>query len=66
MSKDFCMDCGMLLSPRTSICSVCGFDNTVGVDGAHDDYAGLPYELDHMGQMFEMNDALVPENYPGY
>lgn len=27
MSKDCCMDCGMLLSPHTSICSVCGFDN---------------------------------------
>ena len=27
MTKDFCKDCGMLLSPHTSLCSVCGFDN---------------------------------------
>lgn len=32
MSKDFCLDCGMLLSPNTSICYVCGFDNAIDDD----------------------------------
>ncbi len=27
MSKDLCLDCGMLLSPNTGVCAVCGFDN---------------------------------------
>jgi len=59
MSKDFCTDCGVLLSPHTRICSVCGFDNN------YDDYD----ELDHIfddDPSAVFNDEFVPENYPGF
>jgi hypothetical protein len=57
MSKDFCMDCGMLLSPHTSICSVCGHDNN------YDDLSDITLDMD---QLIDMNDDFVPEYYPGF
>ncbi len=57
VSKDFCMDCGMLLSSHTSICPVCGFDNN------YDDFSDIELDLD---QLAEMNDEIMPENYPGF
>lgn len=57
MSKDFCMDCGMLLSPNTSICSSCGFDNDF-------DYSE-PLSLDLVHQITGYENP-APENYPGY
>ncbi|WP_022664153.1 hypothetical protein [Desulfospira joergensenii] len=57
MSKDFCMDCGMLLSPDTNICSVCGFDNN------DDDHPDISLDIPHL---IDSNDGFVPENYPGF
>ena len=56
MYKDFCMDCGMLLSPHTSICFVCGCDN------AYNDFSDIALDID---QLIDTNDDIVPENYPG-
>ena len=55
MSKD-CKDCGMLLSPNTSICAVCGFDNN------HDDYSDIALDMEHL---IMKNNDFAPENYPG-
>jgi RNA polymerase subunit RPABC4/transcription elongation factor Spt4 len=57
MSKDFCMDCGMLLSPHTSICCVCGYDNY------YDDFSDIVLDID---QMIDTKYDVVPENYPGF
>jgi hypothetical protein len=57
MSKEFCMDCGMLLSPHTSICSVCGFDNN------YENYSNIAFEGD---EPLYLRDEFVPENYPGF
>lgn len=57
MSKDFCLDCGMLLSPNTSLCAVCGFDNN------YDYYPDIALDVD---QLIDTNDDFVPENYPGF
>lgn len=57
MSKDFCMDCGMVLSPHTNICAVCGFDNT------YDEYLDLPPDLD---QVIDLTDDSMPEHHPGF
>ena len=57
MSKDFCMDCGMLLSPHTSICSVCGFDNTL------DGFSDIALDID---QLLETNDDFISENHLGF
>ncbi len=38
MSKDFCEDCGVLLSRNSWICPVCGFDNTF------DQYYDIPVD----------------------
>ena len=56
MSKDFCMDCGMLLSPHTSVCSVCGYDNN------DDDFSDIALDID---QLVNSNDDFVPDHYPG-
>ena len=55
MSKDFCMNCGMLISPKTSICAGCGFDNN------YDDYSDIALDID---QLINAEDDFVPENYP--
>ncbi|WP_300461460.1 hypothetical protein [Desulfobacula sp.] len=57
MSKDFCMDCGMLLSPHTSVCSVCGYDNN------YDDFSDITLDID---QLLYSNDEFVPDHYPGF
>jgi RNA polymerase subunit RPABC4/transcription elongation factor Spt4 len=57
MSKDFCMDCGMLLSPHTSICAVCGFDNSF------DDFSDIALDID---QLVDLNEEFVPDHYPGF
>lgn len=57
MSKNFCMDCGMLLSPHTSICSVCGHDNN------YDDFSDISLDID---QLIDVDDGYVPEYYPGF
>jgi uncharacterized Zn finger protein (UPF0148 family) len=58
MSQDFCKDCGVLLSPNTSICPVCGFDNNYEQDRY------IP--ADEEWWMPEYYDDTVPDNYPGY
>ena len=58
MSKDFCMDCGMLLSPHTSVCSVCGYDNNYD-----DDFSDIAMDID---QLINMDDNFIPEQYPGF
>lgn len=60
MFKNFCMDCGMLLSPNTSVCAVCGFDNNKKND---DDYSDIPFDIN---QLIYLNEKFIPENYPGY
>lgn len=55
MSNDFCMDCGMLLSPNSSICSVCGFDNKEENDPDLFFDAGMYAE-----------ERYIPENHPGF
>ena len=55
MSKDCCMDCGMLLSPNTNVCSVCGFDNKEE-DDPNLFFDAVPYS----------SEDFVPENYPGF
>ena len=55
MSKDFCMDCGMLLSPHTSVCAVCGYDNN------YDDLSDITLDVD---QLVHLNDDFVPDHYP--
>jgi hypothetical protein len=57
MSKDFCMDCGMLLSPHTSICSDCGYDNN------YDDFSDITLDID---QLIDSNDEFVTDQYPGF
>lgn len=58
MSKDFCMDCGMLLSPHTCTCPVCGYDNS------YDGFSDIALDID---QLSDTNiDIVVPENYPGF
>jgi RNA polymerase subunit RPABC4/transcription elongation factor Spt4 len=57
MSKDFCMDCGMLLSPHTSVCTVCGYNNE------YDDFSDIVLDMD---QLFDPSEDLIPENYPGF
>lgn len=57
MPKDFCMDCGMLLSPHTSICSVCGYDNN------YSDFSDIILDID---QLIDANDEFVPDNHPGF
>ena len=55
MSKDFCMECGILLSPHTSVCSVCGCDNN---------YDGLSDVAVDIDQLIDITDDFIPENYP--
>jgi len=57
MSKDFCNDCGMLLSPHKSVCSVCGNDNN------YDDFSDITLDID---QLVNLNDDFVPDQYPGF
>ena len=57
MPKDFCMDCGMLLSPHTIFCSACGYDNN------YDDFPDIASDVD---QWVDLGDEFIPENYPGY
>jgi len=57
MSKDFCDECGILLSPHTSVCSVCGYDNN------YDDYPDITLDID---QLVNLNDDFVPDHYPGF
>ncbi len=52
-----CIDCHMFLSPDTSICPVCGFDNT------DDDDSDIALETD---QLINTNNDFVSENYPGF
>ncbi len=55
MSNEFCLDCGMLLSPNTSLCAGCGFDNNYEDDIAMD-----------IDQLIDMSEDFIPENYPGF
>ena len=50
------MDCGMLLSPRSRVCQVCGFDNNYDARDLHpgEDSFTVSY------------DEVTPENYPGF
>lgn len=57
MSKDFCMDCGMLLSPYTNICSVCGYDNS------YDDFSDITLDID---PFYDVNDDVIPDISPGF
>ena len=57
MSKDFCMDCGMLLSPHTSICAVCGYDNNF------DDFSDMPLDID---QLAILNNDFIPDQIPEF
>ncbi|SDU20708.1 MULTISPECIES: hypothetical protein [Desulfobacula] len=57
MSNDFCMDCGMLLSPYTRICSVCGYDNN------YNDFSDIELDMD---KLINVNDDFVPEHYPEF
>ena len=57
MPKEVCMDCGMLLSPHSSICTVCGFDNN------------SKRPEDNRPELILPNTSIhrpAPENYPGY
>ena len=58
MSKDFCMDCGVLLAPDTGICPVCGFDNhqAMGPESPSGDAVLLDVLSDHV----------IPENILDY
>jgi len=51
------MDCGSLLTPNTTICPVCGFDNSFDQD----------QEIPIDGALLnDIIDDFIPENYPGY
>ena len=60
MSKDLCLDCGMLLSPGSRLCSVCGFDNEAwenpetNIGSKDPDY------------WMVFREEVVPESYPGF
>ena len=58
MPGDVCKDCGMMLSPDTSLCPVCGFDNR------YDARADADYNAD-LGMQLYGGDECAPENYPG-
>jgi predicted amidophosphoribosyltransferase len=61
MSKEFCTDCGMPLSPHTRLCSVCGFDNAYeNPDPAFRE----PFMTDSYDG--SVPDVTPPEIYPGY
>ncbi|WP_457552834.1 hypothetical protein [Desulfobacula sp.] len=57
MSNDFCKGCGMLLSPHTNICSVCGFNNN------YENYSDIEPDID---ELIDLDDEFAPENYPGF
>jgi len=57
MFNDFCMDCGSLLTPNTTICPVCGFDNSFD----QDQDIVIDEELLNI-----YTDDFIPDNYPGY
>ncbi|MCP4021891.1 MAG: hypothetical protein GY729_08615 [Desulfobacteraceae bacterium] len=57
MSKNFCKDCGMLLSPKSTICTVCGFENNFDQDQA------LIIEKEYKNTM---TDDHVPSYKPGF
>lgn len=52
MSKDFCMDCGMLLSSKSNICKVCGLDNS------ENDYSDIALDINYL---IDANDDFVQE-----
>lgn len=56
MSKDICMDCGMILPANQKICTVCGFDN-----GHQDREASSFTEYPT-----DFPEDVAPENYPGF
>ena len=56
MSKDFCMDCGMLLSPHTSVCHVCGYDNN------YDEFYDIMLGIDPID---DVEGGCILEHYPG-
>jgi uncharacterized OB-fold protein len=58
MSKDFCMDCGVLLAPDTGICPVCGFDNHQAAESE-----GLFGET---ALWDVLSDDVIPENILDY
>ena len=57
MSKEICKDCGMLLSPHSNVCTVCGYDNSQTRPEDRRPELTLPN--------FTPNTP-APENYPGY
>ena len=57
MSKEICKDCGMLLSPHSNVCTVCGYDNSQTRPEDRRPELTLPN--------FSPNTP-APENYPGY
>lgn len=60
MSKESCLDCGMLLSPRNRICSVCGFDN----DAWENPETG--FRTNDPEVWMDLREEMIPENYPGF
>ena len=60
MSKELCLDCGMLLSPRSRVCSVCGFDN----DACDNPEKG--FKSNDPDSWMDFHDETVPESYPGF
>ncbi|GEM_PF-565768 len=60
MSKDLCLDCGMLLSPRSRICSVCGFDNDAW------DNPETALRTNDPDSFMDFGEEAAPENYPGF
>ena len=57
MTKGICVDCGMILSADTKICTVCGFDNQ------NNQELELPTIGDFGTKHYEES---APENYPGF
>tara|TARA_B100000614_G_scaffold239404_1_gene238919 strand:- start:848 stop:1021 length:174 start_codon:yes stop_codon:yes gene_type:complete len=57
MSGDFCLDCGMTLSPESTVCSVCGFDNQI------DRNKDIPVGADTLVDYY---DEVSPEVHPGF
>ena len=52
MSYDYCLDCGVLLSPNGYDCPVCGYDNRFGQD------ADIPIDDAFLN---DFNDTFTPD-----
>ncbi len=55
MMKKCCKDCGMMLSPNTHVCPVCGYDNSSN-ERFDDEF--------YVNRYLDFGDKFIPDHYP--